>query len=112
MYDVVEWTVVKGPRSTDSESWKLQYTTVEGKKSSYLIHLFIGKTVIDGYRDQSKVFLFSSNVEYSGVREFPVSNCRFHFERVEKLVFSLCRHLDSLRVTYALFTLEPLLLIA
>lgn len=68
--------------------------------------------MIDGYRDQSKVFLFSSNVEYSGVREFPVSNCRFQFERVEKLVFSLCRHLDSLRVTYALFTLEPLLLIA
>ena len=41
------------------------------------------------------MFLFSSNVEYSGVREFPVSNCRFQFERVEKLVFSLCRHLVS-----------------
>lgn len=57
------------------------------------------------------MFSGRSNVEFCGGTKFPVSKCRFHFERVETLVFSCVvissRYVEALR----LFTLLPVLLI-
>lgn len=51
------------------------------------------------------MFFGGSNVEFCGEPKFPVSKCRFHFERVETLVFSCVvissRYVEALR----LFTL-------
>ena len=43
--------------------------------------------MIQDYKDQFEVFLLQSDVEFRGVRKFPVSKSFFQFKRVETLVF-------------------------
>ena len=88
-----------------AQNWKLQYLEV-GSQNIY--EFLTSIYCLDCDRPPKswfEVFFGGSNVDFCGEPKFPVSKCRFHFERVETLVFSCVvissRYVEALR----LFTL-------
>ena len=78
---------------TYSKNWNFQYSQVVSE-NIYKFRVSFGCLDCDRPPESSsEVFWTRSNVEFRGASKFPVGICRFHFERVETLVFlvSSCR---------------------